>query len=85
MDIEALERLKREVLDKRRNNKNEDERKALFAEYSRVLYKIKYYNNEDFKNKVLQRNKEYSKTHDRSQYYKDYYKKQKEEYNILCC
>jgi hypothetical protein len=85
MDIEALERLKREVLDKRRNNKNEDERKALFAEYSRLHYKIKYYKNEDFKNNEIIRNKEYSKTHDRSQYFKDYYKKQKEEYNILCC
>ena len=29
------------------------ERKALFAEYSRLHYKIKYYNNEDFKNMRL--------------------------------
>ncbi len=40
MDIEELERQKREILDKSKNNKNEAERKALFVEYSRVLYKL---------------------------------------------
>ena len=83
MDIETLEKQKREILAKRRNTKNADERKTLFAEYSRLHYKIKYYNNQDFKNNELNRNKEYSKIHDRKQYFKDYYNKHKAECNNI--
>ncbi len=86
MDIEELERQKREILDKRKKNKNEAERKALlFAEYSRILYKIKYYNNEDFKKNEIKRNREYNKIHNRRQCIKDYYKQHKAEDNILGC
>ena len=53
MDIETLKKQKWEILSKLRNNKNDDERKTLFAEYSRLHYKIKYYNNQDFKNNEL--------------------------------
>lgn len=83
MDIETLKKQKWEILSKLRNNKNDDERKTIFAEYSRLHYKIKYYNNQDFKNNELNRNKEYSKIHDRSQYFKDYYNKRKAEYNNI--
>ncbi len=85
MDIEDLEKRKREILDKRKNNKNEAEKKAVFAEYLRIIYKIKYYNNEDFKKIEINRNREYNKTHERKQYFKDYYKQHKAADNILCC
>ncbi len=52
MDIETLETLEKqkwEILEKLRNNKNADERKTLFAEYSKLHFKIKYYNNDDLK------------------------------------
>ena len=83
MDIDELERQKWEILVQRKNHKNEAERKALFAEYSRILYKIKYYSCDDFKKNEVNRNREYNKKHDRKQYFKDYYKQHKAVDNIL--
>ncbi len=84
MDIETLEKQKYEMLSKLLNNKNTDERKTLFAEYSRLHNKIEYYNDQDLKIMNLQEVKNIAKYTTTNSMIKNIIYKTKQKIIIFC-
>ena len=72
INVDDLRAEAKRLLDIRKNIKdNESERKRLFNEYSKIMMKIKYYTDEEFKENKKKQSKEHHQLYKDNEFYKN--------------